>query len=49
MNGDAAQQPLRNIQSMIPFGRHVAQHAHRLAGYFRADAITWENQNVEIH
>jgi hypothetical protein len=34
---------------MFPFGRDVAQHAQRLAGYFRADAVTGENQNVEVH
>ena len=49
VNGDAAEQPLRKIQSVIPFGRDVAQYAHCLAGYFGADAVTGKNQNVEIH
>jgi hypothetical protein len=37
------------MQSVLPFGRDVAQYAHRLAGYFGADAVTGENQNVEVH
>ena len=49
MNRDAAQQPFGEIQSVIPFGRDVAQHAHRFARDFGADAVAGENQNVEIH
>ena len=49
VNGDAAEQPFRKIQCVIPFGRDVAQYAHRFAGHFGPDAITGENQNVEIH
>jgi hypothetical protein len=34
---------------MIPFGRDVTQYTHRLAGYFDADPVAGEYQDVQIH
>ena len=49
MNGDAAEQPFGQIQRVIPLVRDMLQHAHSFAGNLGADAVTGEDEDVEVH